>query len=216
MTTATHTGDDLRQRAIGAYLDALGSSAPTPGGGSAGGVVAALGAALGEMVCALSAGRASGEEAEILRRANEDLRARRADAMVAAAADERAYAAYRAAVALPKGSDEERAVRRDAMQAALRDATDVPLALAEASEGILAALEPVAAVGTTHALADAQLAAYLATAALRGALLNIRGNAGMLRDPDAAARYLDAADRLERHGNALAEAVERAALARSG
>ncbi len=212
----TDPGDGLPHRAIGRYLDAVGSAAPTPGGGSVGGVVAALGAALGEMVCALSASRPTAGADEILRQATNRLRTARDAALAAAGDDERAYAAYRAAVALPKGSDEQSVARRHALQAALRDATDVPLALAGASTDILAALEPIADIGTKHALADARLAAYLALAALKGALLNVRGNAGMLRDADAAARYRAAADRLERIGNERAEAVERIASARSG
>lgn len=210
----TDRDDDLAQRTIGGYLDAVGSAAPTPGGGSAGGMVAALAAALGHMVCALTAGKTDGDDS--FREAAERLRALRETAIAAAEDDERAYAAYRAAAALPKATDEDRALRRQTMQAALRAATDVPLALAEASADVLAALEPVARAGTSHALADARLAAYLAHAALRGALLNIRGNAAMLRDPETAARYLATADRLEQVGQDRADVVERVAAARSG
>ncbi|HKX05877.1 MAG TPA: cyclodeaminase/cyclohydrolase family protein, partial [Methylomirabilota bacterium] len=47
----------MEDQTIGAWLDALASAAPAPGGGAAAAVNAAIGAALIEMVCRLTIGR---------------------------------------------------------------------------------------------------------------------------------------------------------------
>lgn len=187
---------------LGAYLDAVASGAPTPGGGSVGGVSAALGAALGEMVCNLTKPKAETPGLAIELAAEiEDARARlanlRALAGVLALEDEGAYRQYRAASALARETSAEREQRVIAIQAALTIATDVPLRLAGSSLAVLETLETVARLGNRHALSDAMLAAHLARTAIDGALLNVRGNAAMLKDPAAAAAAQAVADRLE-------------------
>ncbi|HEU0115751.1 MAG TPA: cyclodeaminase/cyclohydrolase family protein, partial [Thermomicrobiales bacterium] len=136
----------LAGRTLGAYLDQVASETPAPGGGSVAGAVAALGAALGAMACRLSGERnAAGERglsAEIAAALTRLERAR-GEAMRLAAADEAAYAAYRAAASLPHGDDRQRADRRRAMHAALVEATDTPLALASVCLAVLDALAPV-------------------------------------------------------------------------
>lgn len=199
-----------------AYAAAVASGEPTPGGGSVVAVVAALGAALGEMVCSLSVGRPAYAEFEVeLRRAAVRLAGLRERLLAAAAEDEAAYRAYRDASTRPKGTDAERAARRDALQAALLVAADVPLAVAAACAELAEILEPIARLGNRHAVSDAATGALLAEAALRGALLNVRGNARLLREPAAADRYRAQAERLEARGRDAAGRVLHAAAGRA-
>jgi len=201
--------------ALPAYAAAVASAAPTPGGGSVVAVVAALGAALGEMVCNLTIGRAADAEVEAeLKAIVARLAALRSRLLGAAGEDEAAYRAYRAAAALPKGTESERAIRQAALQTALIGAADVPLAVAEACLRLAEALAPVARLGTRHALADAATGALLAEAALRGALLNVRGNADLIKDAAVAARYRRRADELETNGRAAAARVREIAASR--
>jgi glutamate formiminotransferase/formiminotetrahydrofolate cyclodeaminase len=93
------------------------------------------------------------------------------------------------------------------MQRALVAATDVPLGVARAAREIAEILEAVAREGNPHVRSDAALGALLAEAALRGALLNVRGNAAMLDDRALAASYLTDADHWEDAGR---EAAQRA------
>jgi glutamate formiminotransferase/formiminotetrahydrofolate cyclodeaminase len=169
-------------------------------------IVGALAAALGEMVVSLTPSSQTGAEAEkTLATALATLRVQRQRLTAAAEADERAYAAYRAAASLPRGDADAKRTRTQAMQAALVLATDVPLDVAEAAAATAETLITVAQQGNPHLRSDAALGALLAEAALRGALLNVRGNAGMLRDPERAAHYLAAAERLETTGRNAAE-----------
>ena len=203
------------ERHLTDYLAAVASGEPTPGGGSVVAVVGALAAALGEMVCNLSRGRSADAVAEPeVRDAAEQLSGLRERLTGAAAADEAAYRRYRAAASLPKGTETERAERLAALQLALVDAADVPLAVATACAAVAAALEPVARLGNRHALSDAVTGALLAEAALRGALLNVRGNAALLRDAAVAEAYRCRAEATEAAGRAAAARVLAAAAAR--
>jgi methenyltetrahydrofolate cyclohydrolase len=197
-----------RDRGLLNYLEEVAAGTPAPGGGSVAAVVGALAAALGEMVANLTLGRrqyASAEET--LRPAVARLSALRKALVEAAAADEAAYQAYRKASGLPRGSDAEKAARVQTMQLTLAEATNVPLGVARAAREVAETLEVVARDGNPHVRSDSALGAILAEAALRGALLNVRGNAALLANRERAIAYLADADLLEARG---CEAADRA------
>ena len=196
------------ERGLRAYLDEVAAGTPAPGGGSVAAVVGGLAAALGEMVANLTLGREKYAAAEeTLRPAEERLRSLRLALLDAATADEAAYQAYRSASSLPRGSDIEKAARAAEMQRTLIEATNIPLGVARAAREVAGILEIVARDGNPHVRSDAALGAILAEAALRGALLNARGNAALLEDRELAMNSLTVADQLEGDGRA---AVERA------
>ena len=200
-------------RGLSAYLDEVAAGTPAPGGGSVTAVVAALAAALGEMVANLTLGREKYADAEAsLRPARDRLTALRSNLLDAAAADEAAYQSYREAASLPGTNDDEKSARTDAMQRALIAATDVPLAAARSAHEVAEFLQSVARDGNPHVRSDAALGALLAEAALRGALLNVRGNAALLMDRELAASYLTDADLLEEAGREAAQRAFRTAM----
>jgi formiminotetrahydrofolate cyclodeaminase len=195
-------------RTLQGYITAVASSAPAPGGGSVVGVVGALSAALGQMVLNFTD---APEAEDAARRENliEALQACQSRLIQGAAEDEAAYQEYRNAVDLPRGTSEEKAARKQAMQTALMGATDVPLAMAEQAARLTVLLIEVAQIGNRHLASDAALGALLAETTLRGALLNVRGNAALLKDATKAQHYREAADRLETAGRqAAATALE--------
>lgn len=196
------------ERTLESYIEAVASAAPAPGGGSVVGVVGALSAALGRMV--LNFTEASDDQGGP--RLNDlvlALQACQVRLMQAASEDEAAYQGYRDAADLPRATAGEKAARRTAMQAALVAATDVPLAMAEQAARLAVLLTEVAEIGSRRLVSDTALSALLAEATLRGALLNVRGNAALIKDPGKAQRYREAADRLEADGRrAVAMALE--------
>ena len=197
------------------YLEAVASGEPTPGGGSVVAVVAALAAALGEMVCRLTLGRPAYAAAEPeIQSVLSVLAGSRERLLALAAADETAYRRYLAAIALPKATEDERSTRRAAVQAALVEAIEIPLAVATECVTLGERLVPVAQLGNRHALSDAAAAALLVEAALRGALLNVRANVSLLRDPDSGARYLGRANSLEASGRTTTDQILRTAQTR--
>ncbi|MFZ9699374.1 MAG: cyclodeaminase/cyclohydrolase family protein, partial [Candidatus Limnocylindrus sp.] len=61
----------LPSTSLGQYLDELAAATPTPGGGSAAGVIGAMGAALVEMVAGLSLAKSESEHSAVQRAALE-------------------------------------------------------------------------------------------------------------------------------------------------
>ena len=160
-------------------LDRFASPDPTPGGGSAAALAGATGAALVVMVCRMPKTRTGdpGERArldEVLGRVTDagDRLRRLVDE------DSAAYDAVVGAYRRPKATDEEKAARKRAVDAAMAAATEVPLRTAEACLVALGAAATAAADGNPNALSDARTAAALAWAGLTGAAENVRINVG--------------------------------------
>jgi methenyltetrahydrofolate cyclohydrolase len=191
--------NSIADRTIGQYLAALGAPEPTPGGGSASGIVGALGSALGQMALSLTDIDAS-DHADELRRAQESLASLRERYLELARADETAYQGYRNATDLPKGTDEEESVRRIAMQDALKKAAGVPMAMCEASVELAETLLPVRAHGNRHLRSDAMVAATFARACFYASRTLVDANLGMIKDAD---WVEDITTRLDQHASRL-------------
>jgi formiminotetrahydrofolate cyclodeaminase len=193
------------------FLERLGSSDPVPGGGSAAALSAAMGAALVAMVAELTIGRpAYAEHEETVRHLRLDAQDRRAELLSLAQEDAIAYDVVVRARHMPKDSEAERAARTAALQEAMREAARIPLRAAVVASEVLDLAERIAPIGNRNAASDAGVAAQLAAAGLRGALLNVRINLPYLADDEPLRESAPAEiARLE----ALAAAGEQAALA---
>lgn len=172
MTDAPLTSLSVRDLA-----DRLASREPVPGGGSAAAIGGALGASLVGMVAELTIGRPDAAERDDLLRDVRDNAARlRTDLLELAETDAAAYEAVVAARRLPKGTDAERAERTRRMRATIVEAARVPLETARRSREVLDLAVRIAPIGNRNAVSDAGVAAQLASAAVRGAVLNVRIN----------------------------------------
>ena len=173
----------LVDKPVSHFLNELASNAPAPGGGSVAALSGALGAALVSMVCNLTLGKKGYEEVQdeiqdLLARA-EALRQELTDLLEA---DVAAYTAYSQAAKLPRDTEEQKAARAEAMQSALKNATLVPLRIAEAAVKVMDLCMPVAEKGNKFAVSDAGVAVLMAEASLRSAALNALINLGTLKD----------------------------------
>jgi formiminotetrahydrofolate cyclodeaminase len=194
--------------ALDGYLEALASSAPTPGGGSAACVVGAAGAGLVAMVARITLENARLEaKHEAARSVAAEADALRAALLAARKADEVAYAEVVAAMAMPKGSPDEKATRTAALQAALRGAAAEPLRCAVLSVATLSLAERALALENANLASDLGCAAEFATAALAAAALNVRVNHAFIRDADYVRAQEAELRRLEREAQPLLENV---------
>jgi formiminotetrahydrofolate cyclodeaminase len=135
------------------------------------------------MVCSLTIGKekyqdVESELAQLLTR-SERLRRRLTELLEA---DTQVYSAVSAAYRLPRGTDEEKAKRSAAIQAALIEASQVPLQIAQACAEVMELSLPAAAKGNSSAVSDAGVAVLLAEAAMRGAALNVSINLASIKD----------------------------------
>jgi formiminotetrahydrofolate cyclodeaminase len=173
----------ITQRPLQTFLDDLASGAPTPGGGSAAAVIGAMGAALISMVCNVTLGK-KGQEAvapamQSALGESERLRAR-LTSMVAD--DVAAFDGLMAAYRLPKGSEEEKSRRAEAIQTTLRAATETPLACARACAEVVGLSRRAAEHGFSGVVSDAGVGVLAANSALRSAALNVYINTPSLKD----------------------------------
>jgi formiminotetrahydrofolate cyclodeaminase len=166
------------------FLAAVRRPDPTPGGGSASALTGALGASLLVMVAQLPKPRASGPaELERLAAAG-SLCASAADTLEALVnRDSEAYEMVVGAYRLPKGTDDEKRVRSDRIQEAMRAAIEAPLDMMRACVDALAQAATVAALGNANAASDVRVAVELVAAGFRGAKANVEINLGSVKDP---------------------------------
>ena len=168
---------------VSTFLDQLASSAPAPGGGGAAALGGAMGAALVSMVCNLTVGKKRFADVEVeMRDMLDRAEALRHELQQLAEADVEAFNRLSAAYKLPRITESDTAIRRDAIQASLRRATEVPLRTARAAAAILPLCPPVAERGNQAAVSDIGVAALFAHAAVRSALLNVEINLQLLDD----------------------------------
>jgi methenyltetrahydrofolate cyclohydrolase len=173
----------LIDRSVRDVLAAFSSSDPTPGGGSAAALASALGTSLLVMVAGLPKTK-SGTDAEraALAAATPALVDLRARLTAAIDDDTAAYDRVVAAYKLPKATPAEQHARTDAIQQALRAATDVPLEVMRLSARALAHAGTVAAHGHAGAASDVGVATALLRAGLHGARLNVEINLDSVKD----------------------------------
>ena len=191
-----------------AFLDATAAGTATPGGGAVAALAGALAAALTTMVARLTIGRKKYAEVEaemkdVVVRAE----ALRAQLTAAIDADSAAFDAVMAAMKMPKETEEQRAARAEAIQAATQGAIDVPLGVARSCLDVLELVQVAAEHGNVNAASDAASAAHLARAAIEAAGMNVRINAAGLDDKDSARRQIEELKELRARSAALVEQI---------
>ena len=89
-----------------------------------------------------------------------------------------------AAYGMARETEADKEQRSRAIQAALKEATDVPLACAQLCADVIELCRPVAEKGNLNVISDAGVAVLAAHAALRSAALNVYINIGGIKDSD--------------------------------
>ncbi len=165
------------------------SESPAPGGGSISAYMGALAAALGTMVANLSSHKA-GWDARWKEFSDVADKGQTLMTRLLALVDEdtAAFDKIMAAIGMPKGSEEEKKARAEALEAATLYATEVPLKTMKAAYETFEVVRAMAEEGNPNSVSDAGVGALAARSAVLGAQLNVRINAAGLEDREAADR----------------------------
>jgi len=173
----------LRDLTLGSFGEALASSRPTPGGGSASALAGSLASALVAMVARTTAGsKKFADRAAQMESIAREADALRTDLLVLVDEDAAAFDQVMQAIRLPKTTAEEQAARAHALQDGYRAAIGPPMKVCDGAVRALELAVQVAEAGTPSAASDAGVAALLASAALEGGALNVRINQGSVTD----------------------------------
>ena len=165
------------------FADETASESPAPGGGSISAYMGALGAALGTMVANLSSHKAGWDDRwEEFSDWAEKGQTVMQELLHLVDEDTAAFNRIMAVFAMPRSTDEEKAVRSAALQEATLYATEVPLRTMRAALAVFPIVRAMAEEGNPNSVSDAGVGALAARSAVFGARLNVRINAAGLKD----------------------------------
>jgi len=164
----------IEQQSIKAFLDSLASDSPTPGGGTAAALSAAMSCSLMAMALRVSQKKV---QDPLMEETAEKLDAFRQELVILADKDAEAFEAYMAARRLPKDTESEREERKNAMTKALIQATQVPLSTMQTIENAVEAVNGTVAEEVLPSVAsDLYSGIKLAEAAMGCAFANVKIN----------------------------------------
>lgn len=173
----------LIDRTLTDFADETASESPAPGGGSISAYMGALGAALGTMVANLSSHKRGWDERwEEFSDWAEKGKAFQIQLMKLVDEDTNAFNKIMDAFSLPKKTEEEKAIRKQAVQEATRFATEVPFKTMQLCYECMSVAKAMAEIGNPNSVTDAGVGALAARAGVVGAFLNVKINASGLDD----------------------------------
>ena len=189
--------DRLIDLTVKGFADETSRESPAPGGGTIAAYMGALGAALGTMVANLSSHK-PGWDARWEEFSNWADKGQKIQTELMALVDEdtEAFNRIMSAFGMPKGTDEEKALRLAAIQDATLYATQVPLHTMKASYHVFELCRAMAEEGNPNSVSDAGVGALAARAAVLGAGLNVKINAAGLKDRATADKLVAEANEL--------------------
>ena len=167
------------------FADETASESPAPGGGSIAAYIGALGISLATMVANLSSHKKGWDDRwqEFSNWAEKGQQYKN-ELLQLVDADTKAFSHIMDAFALPKTTDEEKAVRTEAIQAATRYAIEIPFKIMQTSYVSLQVIKAMAETGNPNSVSDAGVGALCARSAVIGAFMNVRINAAGYNDKD--------------------------------
>ncbi len=165
------------------FAEETSRESPAPGGGTIAAYMGALGAALGGMVANLSSHKPGWDD----RWKEFSVWADKGQALMTELLhlvdeDTQAFNRIMAAFGMPKKTDEDKAARSAAIQEATLYATQVPLRTMKESFQVFELCRAMAEQGNPNSVSDAGVGALAARAAVLGAGMNVKINAGSLKD----------------------------------
>jgi len=192
------------------FLEILSSSSPVPGGGGASAFVGAIGMALGSMVGNLTLGKKKYEDVQndikvILSKAEK----LRNELVSLVEKDAEVFEPLSKAYGMPKETEEEKRIKEEVMEKALKQAAAVPYKIMEKCLEAIALHEELADKGTRIAVSDVGVGVLFCKSALLGASLNVYINTKFMKNRQYAQELNEKTEKLIAEGVARADEVYR-------
>lgn len=186
------------------FAEETASESMAPGGGSIAAYVGVLGVSLGTMVANLSAHKPGWDDqwkyfsdwAEKGQKYKNDL-------LFLVDEDTNAFNKIIDGFRLPKSTDEEKEIRKNAIEDATKYATEIPFKVMKTAYNSMEVMLEMAKNGLQNSLSDAGVGALCARTAVIGAYFNVRINAKDIKDKGFATKILDDAKNIYKKTIAL-------------
>lgn len=200
--------EKLREVATGgasgsSFYDEVASSSPAPGGGSVAASAGVLSAALAAMVCRLTVTKkkyaAVKEELSDVRDKADQLKSELTKLIDT---DKEAFNAVMDAFKLPKSEK-----RDEAVEAANKGASLVPLEVMKKSLEVLNLAKVVATKGNENSITDAGVAGLMGQAAVEGAGYNVRINLASINDKDFVKKLTEESAQIRKEAEKIASEI---------
>jgi glutamate formiminotransferase/formiminotetrahydrofolate cyclodeaminase len=160
------------------FADETASESPAPGGGSIAAYIGSLGISLGTMVANLSSHKKGWDDRwEEFSNWAEKGQQYKDELLRLVDADTKAFNGIMNAMGLPKGTDEEKAARKKAINDATKFAIEIPFKVMQVSYDSMEVIKAMAETGNPNSVSDAGVGALCARSAVMGAFMNVRINA---------------------------------------
>jgi glutamate formiminotransferase/formiminotetrahydrofolate cyclodeaminase len=165
------------------FAEETASESMAPGGGSIAAYVGALGVSLGTMVANLSAHKAGWDEKwKFYSDWAQKGQAYKNELLFLVDEDTNAFNKIIDGFRLPKSTEEEKTVRKQAVEDATKYATEIPFRIMETSYNSMEVMMAMAKEGLQNSLSDSGVGALCARTAVIGAYFNVRINAKDIKD----------------------------------
>ena len=195
------------------FITSLAAKTPTPGGGACAAMAGAMGTALYLMVVRFSRGKkANAERDDDLAAAETVLDDHLQRILPMAQQDCAAYDLVSSAYSLPKETEDEKAIRKSAIQEAMVGAMVVPEETMCMIRDVFGAVDRIIDCVGKNIVSDLGSGAELLRAGAESAYFNVRINAAFLDDRELAdstlSRTLDVRDEILRHHDSIRRVVD--------
>ncbi|MCD4729087.1 MAG: cyclodeaminase/cyclohydrolase family protein, partial [Bacteroidales bacterium] len=165
------------------FTNETASESPAPGGGSISAIMGAMGASLGTMVANLSSHKRGWDDRwEEFSHWAEKGKYYQDELLKMVDEDTNAFNKIMDAFGLPKKSEEDKAIRHQAIQDATKYAIEIPFKVMQLCYDSMEVNKAMAEFGNPNSVSDAGVGAIAALAGVKGAFLNVKINASDLDD----------------------------------
>lgn len=165
------------------FVDVLASKSAVPGGGGAAALVGSIGIALGSMVCNLTIGKKKyAEYEESVKEILEEARSIEKDLLDMIDQDAECFLPLSKAYGLPTSTEEEKKVKAETMESALKVACEVPVKIVRACYEAIKLHEDLVDKGSKLAISDVGVGVQCLRAAILSGQLNVVININSIKD----------------------------------
>ncbi|MDU7967056.1 MAG: cyclodeaminase/cyclohydrolase family protein [Paeniclostridium sordellii] len=165
------------------FVDVLASKSAVPGGGGAAALTGAIGIALGSMVCNLTIGKKKyAEHEESVKSILEKARSLEKDLIVMIDEDAECFLPLSKAYGLPSSTDEEKKIKSETMENALKKACEVPIKIVKVCYESIKLHEDLVDKGSRLAISDIGVGVQCLRAAILSGQLNVLININSIKD----------------------------------